>query len=219
MEDESQLKISKSIFFIPILYVVGIWFVYWVEIYFNINFNKYGVLPRDLIGLRGVVFTHFIHSDANHLFNNSIPLFVLLLSIFYFYRDIAYKVLFVGGLLSGLLTWVIARDSYHIGASGIVYLLFSFIFFSGIIRKHYRLVALSFMVIFLYGSMIWYVLPIKEGRSWEGHLSGLLIGLCFAVFYRNKGLTKEEHEFSKTAFDLLFDENGNYAPPEIEEEV
>jgi membrane associated rhomboid family serine protease len=218
MEDESQLKISKSIFFIPILYVVGIWFVYWVEIYFNINFNKYGVLPRDLIGLRGVVFTHFIHSDAKHLFNNSIPLFVLLLSVFYFYRDIAYKVLFVGGLLSGLLTWVIARDSYHIGASGIVYLLFSFIFFSGIIRKHYRLVALSFMVIFLYGSMIWYVLPIKDGMSWEGHLSGLLIGLFFAVFYRNKGLTKKEHEFSKTAFDLLFDENGNYAPPEVEEE-
>jgi hypothetical protein len=149
MEDESQLKISKSIFFIPILYVVGIWFVYWVEIYFNINFNKYGVLPRDLIGLRGVVFTHFIHSDANHLFNNSIPLFVLLLSTFYFYRDIAYKVLIFGGLLSGLLTWGIARNSYHIGASGIVYLLFSFIFFSGIIRKHYRLVALSLIIIFI----------------------------------------------------------------------
>jgi membrane associated rhomboid family serine protease len=218
MEDESQLKISKSIFFIPILYVVGIWFVYWVEIYFNINFNKYGVLPRDLIGLRGVVFTHFIHSDANHLFNNSIPLFVLLLSTFYFYRDIAYKVLIFGGLLSGLLTWGIARDSYHIGASGIVYLLFSFIFFSGIIRKHYRLVALSLIIIFLYGSMIWYVLPIKDGMSWEGHLSGLLMGLFFAVFYRNKGLTKKEHQFSETAFDLLFDENGNYAPPEIEEE-
>ncbi|MFQ3297278.1 MAG: membrane associated rhomboid family serine protease [Polaribacter sp.] len=218
MEDESQLKISKSIFFIPILYVVGIWFVYWVEIYFNINFNKYGVLPRDLIGLRGVVFTHFIHSDANHLFNNSIPLFVLLLSTFYFYRDIAYKVLIFGGLLSGLLTWGIARNSYHIGASGIVYLLFSFIFFSGIIRKHYRLVALSLIIIFLYGSMIWYVLPIKDGMSWEGHLSGLLMGLFFAVFYRNKGLTKKEHQFSETAFDLLFDENGNYAPPEIEEE-
>jgi membrane associated rhomboid family serine protease len=218
MEDESQLKISKSIFFIPILYVVGIWFVYWVEIYFNINFNKYGVLPRDLIGLRGVVFTHFIHSDANHLFNNSIPLFVLLLSTFYFYRDIAYKVLIFGGLLSGLLTWGIARDSYHIGASGIVYLLFSFIFFSGIIRKHYRLVSISLIIIFLYGSMIWYVRPIKDGMSWEGHLSGLLMGLFFAVFYKNKGLTKKEHQFSETAFDLLFDENGNYAPPEIEEE-
>ena len=94
----------------------------------------------------------------------------------------AYKVLLVGGLLSGLLTWVLARDSYHIGASGIVYLLFSFIFFSGIVRKHYRLVALSFMVIFLYGIMIWSVLPMKEGMSWEGHLSGLLMGLFFAVF-------------------------------------
>jgi membrane associated rhomboid family serine protease len=218
MEDESQLKVSKAIFFIPILYVVSIWLIYWVEINFNFNFNKYGILPRDLVGLRGVVFTHFIHSDAKHLFNNSIPLFVLLLSLFYFYRGIAYKVLIFGGLLSGLLTWVIARESYHIGASGIVYLLFGFVFFSGIIRKHYRLVALSFVIIFLYGSMIWYVLPIKEGVSWEGHLSGLLMGVFFAIFYRNKGLTKKEHQFSITAFDLLFDENGNYVPPEIEEE-
>jgi membrane associated rhomboid family serine protease len=218
MKDESHLKTSKSVFFIPIVYVVGIWLIYWVEIYFNLNFNKYGVLPRDIIGLRGIVFTHFIHSDTNHLFNNSVPLFVLLLSVFYFYRDIAYKVLIFGGLLSGLLTWVIARESYHIGASGIVYLLFSFVFFSGIIKKHYRLVALSFIIIFLYGSMIWYVLPIKDGMSWEGHLSGLLIGLVFAVFYRKKGLIKKEHQFSKTAFDLLFDENGYFAPPEIGEE-
>ena len=81
MKDESHLKISKSVFLIPIVYVVGIWLIYWVEIYFNFNFNKYGVLPRDIIGLRGIVFTHFIHSDTNHLFNNSVPLFVLLLRI------------------------------------------------------------------------------------------------------------------------------------------
>ena len=218
MKDESQLKISKSIFFIPIVYVFSIWFIYWIEIYFSFNFNKYGVLPRDLTGLRGVFFTHFIHSDANHLFNNSVPLFVLLLSLFYFYRDIAYKVLIFGGVLSGFLTWSIARESYHIGASGVVYLLFSFVFFSGIIRKHYRLVALSLIIIFLYGSMIWYVLPIKDGMSWEGHLSGFLIGLIFAVFYRNKGIIKEEHQFTETPFDLLFDENGTYTPPETEEE-
>ncbi|MFQ3181301.1 MAG: membrane associated rhomboid family serine protease [Polaribacter sp.] len=218
MKDESQLKITKSVFFIPISYVFTIWFIYWVEIYFNFNFNKYGVLPRDLMGLRGVVFTHFIHSDANHVFNNSVPLFVLLLSLFYFYKNIAYKVLIFGGMLSGVLTWGIARESYHIGASGIVYLLFSFVFFSGIIRKHYRLVALSLIIIFLYGSMIWYVLPIKDGMSWEGHLSGFLVGLLFAFFYRGKGIIKEEHQFTETAFDLLFDENGKYIPPEIEEE-
>jgi membrane associated rhomboid family serine protease len=219
MKDDNQLKISKSIFLIPITYVIAIWFIYWVEINYNFNFNKYGVFPRTLVGFRGVFLTHFIHSNTSHLFNNSIPLFVLLSSLFYFYKDVAYKVLLFGGVCTGIFTWCIARESYHIGASGIVYLLFSFVFFSGIIKKHYRLVALSFIIIFLYGSMIWYVLPIKDGISWEGHLSGFLVGLYFAIRYRNKGIVKEEHQFTQTEFDDLFDENGNFSPPEIVEKV
>jgi membrane associated rhomboid family serine protease len=219
MKDDNQLKKSKSIFLIPITYVIAIWFIYWVEINYNFNFNKYGVFPRTLVGFRGVFLTHFIHSNTSHLFNNSIPLFVLLSSLFYFYKDVAYKVLLFGGVCTGIFTWCIARESYHIGASGIVYLLFSFVFFSGIIKKHYRLVALSFIIIFLYGSMIWYVLPIKDGISWEGHLSGFLVGLYFAIRYRNKGIVKEEHQFTQTEFDDLFDENGNFSPPEILEKV
>ena len=219
MKDDNQLKKSKSIFLIPITYVIAIWFIYWVEINFNFNFNKYGVFPRTLEGFRGIFLTHFIHSNTSHLFNNSIPLFVLLSSLFYFYRDVAYKVLLLGAVCTGFFTWCIARESYHIGASGVVYLLFSFVFFSGIIKKHYRLVALSFIVIFLYGSMIWYVLPIKDGISWEGHLSGFLVGLYFAIRYRNKGIVKEEHQFSQTEFDDLFDENGNFSPPEIVEKL
>ena len=219
MKDDNQLKKSKSIFLIPISYVIAIWFIYWVEINYNFNFNKYGVFPRTLVGFRGVFLTHFIHSNTSHLFNNSIPLFVLLSSLFYFYKDVAYKVLLFGGVCTGIFTWCIARESYHIGASGIVYLLFSFVFFSGIIKKHYRLVALSFIIIFLYGSMIWYVLPIKDGISWEGHLSGFLVGLYFAIRYRNKGIVKEEHQFTQTEFDDLFDENGSFSPPEIVEKV
>jgi membrane associated rhomboid family serine protease len=219
MKDDNQLKISKSIFLIPITYVIAIWLIYWVEINYNFNFNKYGVFPRTLVGFRGVFLTHFIHSNTSHLFNNSIPLFVLLSSLFYFYKDVAYKVLLFGGVCTGIFTWCIARESYHIGASGIVYLLFSFVFFSGIIKKHYRLVALSFIIIFLYGSMIWYVLPIKDGISWEGHLSGFLVGLYFAIRYRNKGIVKEEHQFTQTEFDDLFDENGNFSPPEVVEKV
>tara|TARA_B110000902_G_scaffold262390_1_gene339171 strand:+ start:830 stop:1504 length:675 start_codon:yes stop_codon:yes gene_type:complete len=219
MKDENILKLSKSIFIIPIVYVVSIWFIYWIEIQFGLNFNKFGVYPRTIEGFRGVFLTHFIHSNTNHVFNNSIPLFVLLSSLFYFYKDIAYKVLFFGGFLTGCLTWCIARDSYHIGASGIVYLLFSFVFFSGMIRKHFRLVALSLVIIFSYGSMIWYVLPIKEGMSWEGHLSGFLIGLILAIIYKNRGIVKEQHQFTKTEFDSFFDENGNFAPPKIEEEL
>ncbi|ARV07669.1 rhomboid family intramembrane serine protease [Polaribacter sp. SA4-10] len=219
MKDANNLQFSKSVFLIPTIYIVSIWVIYWVEITFGYNFNKFGVFPRDLVGFRGVFLTHFIHSDANHVFNNSIPLFVLLVSLFYFYKDVAYKVLLFGGFLTGFITWLIARESFHIGASGIVYLLFSFVFFSGIIKKHYRLVALSLIIIFLYGSMIWYVLPIKDGMSWEGHLSGLVTGFFFAFIKRKKGIVKKEHQFSKTEFDLLFDEKGNFSPPKIEDEL
>ena len=218
MNEENQLKISKSIFIVPIVYVVSIWVIYWIEIQFDFNFNKYGVFPRTLNGFKGVFLTHFIHSNTSHLFNNSIPLFVLLSSLFYFYKDVAFKVLLLGGFFCGFLTWCIARESYHIGASGIVYLLFSFVFFSGLIKKHFRLVALSLIIIFLYGSMIWYVLPIKEGMSWEGHLSGFLVGLIFAFIFKNKGIVKKEHQFTKTEFDTMFDENGNFVPLVLEEE-
>ncbi|WP_405562660.1 rhomboid family intramembrane serine protease [Polaribacter sp. Asnod6-C07] len=218
MNEENQLKISKSIFLVPVVYVVSIWFVYWVEIQFDFNFNKLGVYPRTLEGFKGVFLTHFIHSNTSHLFNNSIPLFVLLTSLFYFYKDVAFKVLLVGGFFSGFLTWCIARESYHIGASGIVYLLFSFVFFSGMIKKHFRLVALSLIIIFLYGSMIWYVLPIKDGMSWEGHLSGFLVGLVFAFLFKNKGIVKQEHQFTETEFDTMFDENGNFVQPVLEDE-
>lgn len=194
---------------IPAILVLLIWIIYWVEITFGFNFNKYGVYPRTFKGFRGVFLTHFIHGDAKHLFNNSIPLFVLLSGILYFYREVALKVLLIGAFFTGFFTWIIGRESYHIGASGIVYLLFSFILFSGIIRKQYRLMAFSFIVIFLYGSMVWYILPIKEGMSWEGHLSGFLVGAIFSLLYKKKGIVKTEYQFSISEIDTFFDENGN----------
>jgi membrane associated rhomboid family serine protease len=127
--------------------------------------------------------------------------------LFYFYRKIAFKVLLYGTFLSGLLTWVIARDAYHIGASGIIYLLFSFILFSGLIRKYYRLIAVSLIVIFLYGSMIWYILPTKEEISWEGHLSGFIVGLLFVFIYKNHGPQPLQYDW----------EDENYVDDEFEE--
>ena len=146
---------------------------------------------------------------------------VLLSFLIYFYRTVYLKVLLLGWFFSGLLTWFIAREAYHIGASGIVYLLFSFIFFSGILKKQYQLVAVSLIVIFLYGSMVWYVFPIKEGISWEGHLSGFIVGFILAILFKKKGIVKEVYNFTQTDFDLLFDENGNFSPPqeEIEKEL
>ena len=209
MNDQNHLVFSKKIWRTPMLFIIVIWFIYWIEITYGYNFNTYGIAPRNFVGIRGVFFSPFIHADTKHLFNNSVPLFVLSLSLFYFYRKVASKVFIYGTLLTGLFTWIIASDAYHIGASGVVYLLFSFIFFSGIFKHHYRLIAMSLITIFLYGSMIWFVFPVKGGISWEGHLSGFTVGLVMAFLYRKQGIVREEYQFSKTAFDLMFDENGN----------
>lgn len=209
MQTEENLIYHRNVFWIPTISILIIWLIYFIEIKFGFNFNKFGILPRDFKGLRGILFSPFIHSNTSHLFNNSVPLFVLLASLLYFYRDISIKVLLYGIFLSGLLSWTIGRESYHIGASGLIYLLFSFIFFSGIIRKHYRLIAMSLIIIFLYGSMILLILPTEDRISWEGHLSGFIIGLLLAFIYKNKGITKEDYQFSTNEFDTLFDENGN----------
>ncbi|SFS60379.1 rhomboid family intramembrane serine protease [Lutibacter maritimus] len=212
---DNQFKTKKGTFIIPILALLAIWVVYIIEIGFGFNFNKFGIYPNNIIGLRGILFSPFIHADIKHLLNNSVPLFVMLCSLYYFYHKIATKVLVLGTLVLGFLTWFIARPANHIGASGVIYFLVSFIFFSGIFRKYYRLIALSLAVVFLYGSMIWYVLPIEESISWEGHLSGFITGLVFTILFKKVGPQPEIFEFTPNEeFENLFDENGNYIPPE-----
>ena len=220
MSDKNYFRFSTATLAIPLYFVLSLWLVYWFEVKNGFNFNYFGIFPRTLKGLRGVLFSPFIHGDIKHLYHNSIPLFVLFFCLLYFYNNVALKVFLYGVLLTGLFTWIIARPSYHIGASGIVYLLFSFIFFSGIIRKNFRLVAVSLMVIFLYGGMVWYVLPVKEGISWEGHLSGFLVGLMLAFVYRSSGPQMHKYDWEKDnyqpdAFDQRFDENGNFVPGEV----
>lgn len=204
LEEQQQFKFKPYMLALALYGVLFLWIVYWFEVSFGHNFTKYGVYPRTLKGLRGVLFSPFIHSGVKHLFNNSVPLFVLLMSLFYFYRKIAFKILGYGALLTGLLTWIIARQAYHIGASGIVYLLFSFVLFSGIIRRYHRLIAVSLIVIFLYGSMIWYILPIKDEISWEGHLSGFLVGIAFAFLFKKHG--PKPVEYNWTEEELLEEE-------------
>ncbi|WP_111706610.1 rhomboid family intramembrane serine protease [Lutibacter citreus] len=217
--DQQNFKYNRGVVSIPVFIIILMWLVYFIEIKFGYNFNKYGVYPRSLVGLRGILFSPFIHGDAKHLFNNSVPLLVMMGSLFFFYKKIAFKILIYGGILTGLITWVIARPSYHIGASGIVYLLVSFVFFSGIIRKYYRLTALSFVVVFLYGSIIWYIFPTEERISWEGHLAGFITGILFAVIYRKMGPQQKKFEYTKNEeFESYFDEDGNFNPPEEEPE-
>jgi len=224
MSDQSEFRFSNSVLVAPLLAVLLIWFVFWMELSFQTNLNDFGLYPRRFSGLRGILFSPFIHGSLEHLYNNTIPLALLLASLFYFYREVALKVLLIGVLFSGLITWGIGRPSYHIGASGIIYLLASFIFFKGIFAKHYRLVALSLVVVFIYGSLLWYIFPMKDGISWEGHLGGFLTGLALAFFvkasipspkkfaWEHENYNEEEDEFLKH-----FDENGNFIEMDIEE--
>jgi membrane associated rhomboid family serine protease len=217
MSEENYFKFSNSVLLAPMLGVLLIWTVFWVEVRFQVNFNHYGIYPRTLSGLKGVVLSPFLHGSIDHLYNNTIPVAVLTSALFYFYRGISMRVLLFGLLISGGLTWLIGRPSYHIGASGLIYVLASFIFFKGIFTKHYRLVALSLGVVFIYGSMLWYMFPIKDGISWEGHLSGFIAGLVLAVFLKAKipevrkfDWEKEDYNEQEDEFLQHFDEDGNF---------
>ena len=217
MSEERYFEFTPAVLILPMVAMLSIWFVFWVEVRFQINLNDLGIYPRTFKGLRGVLFSPFLHGSVQHLYNNTLPVAILSGALVYFYRKNALKVLIFGILLSGFITWVIGRPSYHIGASGVIYVLASFIFFKGIFTKHFRLVALSLLVVFIYGGLLWYIFPIREEISWEGHLAGFITGLFLAIVlktdlppvkkyaWENENFTEEEDDFMKH-----FDEDGNF---------
>jgi len=230
--NDNHFKFSTSVITLPFLFVLSLWVIFWAGINFHISLEQYGIYPRSLEGLRGILFSPFIHGNIEHLYNNSIPLLILIAALRYFYRELTFTVLGYGTLLTGFLTWVIGRESYHIGASGLVYVLVSFIFFKGIRTKYYRLVALSLMVISVYGSLVWYIFPhVQEGISWEGHLAGLITGFAFAIGFKTPEYRKmiryewerPDYDPSDDKFMQRFDEHGNFVnlpkPETVESET
>ena len=193
----NKVEITKllRIYIIPFLFVLIIFFVKIIEVQFNLSFINYGVYPQKINGLKGVFFSPFIHKDLTHLLNNSYPMLILGVLLFSVYKKIASEIFIWLFFISGFWLWIIGRPAFHIGASGIIYGLSSFLFISGIIKKNPRLAAVSCVIIFLYGSLIWGILPIKESISWEGHLSGFLAGVLMAIFYRKKGPKRKKYQW------------------------
>lgn len=225
--NDDHFKFSNAVIGLPVFFVLFLWIVYWFQIRFDFDFYQNGIYPRDFSGLQGIIFSPFIHENLSHLYNNSIPLLVLLAALQFFYSKQSIAVIGYGIILSGLITWVIGRENYHIGASGLIYVLVSFIFFKGIQTGYYRLVALSFSVVLLYGGMIWYVFPeIDNTISWEGHLAGFITGFVLTLFYKTPDYAKpivydwQKPDFNPQddAFMKHFDEEGNFVNTEAEDE-
>ena len=192
-----EIKIRRISFGIAFSIVLAMALVFLYDYYFHLNLYKFGVFPRKSEGLLGILTSPFIHSTVNfsHLLNNSLPMFVLTWLLFYSYRTVAAKVFIFIYVATGILVWLFGRESYHIGMSGVIYGLTSFLIVSGFFRKNMRIAGISLLVIFLYGSLIWGVVPLDPSISWEGHFFGFLSGMIMAGVYRKSGPQPEKFKY------------------------
>jgi len=221
-DDKDDIKSEKSkilsSFFFSGSFVLLLWIIQFIQWSAGKEFATFGVLPRTLSGLTGILTAPLVHADFSHLISNSFSLFLLLFGILYFYRTSAVKVFIIIYIVDGLMVWLFARSSYHIGASGLVYGFAAFLFFSGLFRKDKSSMALSLLVVFLYGGMVWGVLPVKPEISFESHLFGALTGIVCSYIFRkndpphtydweNEDYEDEDYDDGKEPEDVEIDEN------------
>jgi membrane associated rhomboid family serine protease len=172
----------------PVIYMfVLVWGVFILNKVLPYDLNIFGIIPRKLIGLRGIVCSPFLHANTAHIISNSLPFLILGSVLFIYYPKNALKVLFLSIGISGALVWVFARPNIHIGLSSVIYAFASFLIIAGFYRKNFWSVLIAIAVIIFYGGLIWGILPTNHFISWEGHLSGVLAGIyCGANYYKEK---------------------------------
>ncbi len=155
--------------------------------YMNVSLSNFGVEPRTWQGLLQMPTMLFVHASPEHLWNNVLAFFILTTTLFFFYYEIAIPVFLIMWVFSPILLFVIGRDNVHVGASVLIYAEFAFLFFSGIFRKNLNTKRISMAVGFVYGYTVWYMFPIEQQVSWEGHISGFLCGIMLAWYFRKQG--------------------------------
>ncbi len=193
LQQEKQRVLHSIIF--PTFFVAMLWLSQGIQVYFNYSFAKWGLHPLNLKGLIGIITMPFIHGDWEHLISNTMPIWLLLSGLWYYYPKKSWVIFFFIYFLSGLWAWFFARPAYHIGASGLVYGLIFFLVISAFIKKEIQMMFFSFLIIFLYGSVIWGFFPdFYQGKniSWECHLTGALAGIVAAFYFRKEGPQRKE---------------------------
>lgn len=162
-----------------------LWLILAADEMLGLRLGQFGLRPGSVTGLIGLVTAPLLHGGAGHLFSNSVPLVISLTAMLFLYPNSALRAIPMIWVGSGIIAWVIGRPSFHYGASGLVYGLLAYVFVSGLIRKDMRSMAVALMVWFLYGTMVWGVLPIRPQMSWELHLGGAIMGVLTAILFRN----------------------------------
>jgi membrane associated rhomboid family serine protease len=166
-------------------FVALIWLIDAFNWALDLELERFGVRPRRLAGLAGILFAPLLHAGLAHLIANSLPLLVLGTAMLHLYPNAALRVLPAVYVGPGVAVWLFAGGGVHVGASGLVYGMVSYVFVAGLIRRDRRAIAASLLVSFVYGTLAWGVLPIKPGVSWQTHLAAALIGVLMAIVLRH----------------------------------
>jgi len=178
----------------PLGFVLVLWIVYFIGNASSFDFGLLGIHPLDVKTLTGILTAPLIHLEFDHLFGNSISFFVIGFGLCFLYKRKALPVFGFIYIASGLWGWFLARDGYHIGASGLIYGMFFFLITSAFIKQEKRTVAFALLITFLYGAIVWGFFPVffpDKNISWEIHTTGAVSGVIAAFYFRKEGPQKE----------------------------
>ena len=187
----------KTYFKIPTLFLLSLILGFFIQLFSVSFFQVFALFPRNIQHIPGIFGMVFLHSNLMHLLSNLLPLTICLYGIYFFYNPIATKILLTNWLITGLFIWLLARPSFHIGASGLVYALIFFILISGLIRRNKQLLVFAFINLTLQSGLIWGMVPQDNQISWESHLIGGIVGSALAILFRKEGPQRDQNHFSK----------------------
>lgn len=186
VESSPERKRALTSLLLPALAVVLLWSIWLLDTGLELGLGRFGLYPREAKGLLGILTMPLLHGDWRHIFDNSTAVLLLGWCLLYFYPRVAGRVALLTWIAGGIGVWLIGREgSPHIGISGMIYGVAAFLFTSGLLRGQRTLMALSLIVVFLYGSLVWGIFPLVADMSWEGHLCGAFVGLVLAFAHRH----------------------------------